>query len=86
MTATDFVVCGCCAVANCVAVTVVDGLLLTIEMLSLAGGLLLLLSVPSSRAFTPLASEQNIELILTGLDPRLADELSEKVGPSVTVP
>jgi len=86
MTATDFVVCGCCAVGRCVAVSIVDGPLPIVEVPLLADGLPLLLPVPLSRALTPLASEQNIEPILTGLDPRLADELSVKVGPSVVVP
>ncbi len=86
MTATDFVVCGCCAVERCVAVSIVGGPLLTVEVPLLSGGLLLLLPIPPSRASTPLASEQNIEPILTGLDPRLADELSVKVGPSVVIP
>lgn len=86
MTATDFVVCGCCAVEECVEVMIVDGPTPTKEVLFLADGLLLMLPVPLSRASTPLASEQNIEPTLTGLDPRLADELSVKVGPSVVVP
>lgn len=86
MTATDLVVCGCCAVAESVGVMIVDGILPTVEVPMLADGLLLLLPIPLSRASTPLASEQNIEPILTGLDPRLADELSVKVGPSVVVP
>ena len=45
-----------------------------------------LLPTTFSRAWTPFASEQNMEPISTGLEPKFAVVETVNVGPSVTVP
>ena len=84
--AIDCGACDCCSGAGFVEAIVADGTVPAVDVACPLDEVSSRLLAPLICFCKPLKSEHRMEPTFTGSDPKFADELSEKVGPKVTVP